>query len=159
FTLTVTTASSPPALTSSNADLESFGVPFSFTVTTDGYPVPTLTKTGTLPSGVTFTDNGNGTATIAGTPAMTAVGVYTLTLKAKSTAGTTTQSLTLTITKVPVLKSITTKTAHVGTAFSMTVTASGFPTATLTESGTLPGGLTFVDNGNGTAKIAGTPVP
>jgi hypothetical protein len=31
-------------------------------------PTPTLTETGELPSGVTFKDNGNGTATLGGTP-------------------------------------------------------------------------------------------
>ena len=41
----------------------------SYTVTTTGYPAPTITETGALPAGLTFTDNGNGTATISGTPA------------------------------------------------------------------------------------------
>ena len=45
------------------------GSPFSFTVTTTGAPAAALTETGALPSGITFTDNGNGTATIAGTAA------------------------------------------------------------------------------------------
>ena len=48
------------------------GQAFSFTVTTTGSPAPTLTRAGTLPTGVTFNDNGNGTATLAGTPAATA---------------------------------------------------------------------------------------
>ena len=157
FVLTVTTATSSPTITSASSDTETFGVPFSFTVTTDGYPAPKLTKTGALPPGVTFTNNGDGTATIAGTPSMSAVGAYPLTIKAKSTAGTTTQAFTLTITMAPVIKPITTKTAHVGAAFSMTATASGSPTPALTESGTLPNGLTFTDNGDGTATIAGTP--
>src|SRR5579872_3826210 len=44
----------------------------SFTVTTSGMPggsAIVLGENGTLPSGVNFTDNGNGTATINGTPA------------------------------------------------------------------------------------------
>ncbi len=157
FVLTVTTATSVPAITSDTSDTETFGVPFSFTMNTSGYPAPALTKTGALPSGVTFTDNGDGTAAIAGTPAASAVGVYMLTIKAKSSTGTTTQSFTLTITKAPVIKNISTKTAHVGTAFSMTVKASGYTTPALTESGTLPNGITFTDNGNGTATLSGTP--
>ena len=40
-----------------------------FTVTTAGTPTPAITVTGTLPAGVTFVDNGDGTATLAGTPA------------------------------------------------------------------------------------------
>ena len=42
---------------------------------------------------------------------------------------------------------------HVG---SFSVTASGTPMASLSESGFLPSGVTFVDNGNGTATLAGT---
>jgi fibronectin type 3 domain-containing protein len=157
FDLTVTTATSAPAITSASSDTESFGVPFSFTVTTTGYPLPALTKSGALPAGVTFTDNGDGTATIAGTPAASALGVYSLTLKAKSSSGTTTQSFTLTITKSPVLHAVATKTAHAGTAFTLTVKSSGYYTPSLSESGALPSGLTFIDNGDGTATLAGTP--
>ena len=46
-----------------------------FTVTTSG-TTPKITLTGALPSGVTFTDNGDGTAKISGTPAANAPGVY-----------------------------------------------------------------------------------
>jgi hypothetical protein len=158
FVLTVTTASTAPAITSSDEDTGTFGEPFSFEVTTTGYPAPKITKSGALPSGVTFTDNGDGTATIAGTPTASAIGVYTLTLKAKSSAGEATQTLTLTITKAPVIKPVPTKTAAVGTPFSMTVTSSGYYTPSLTESGALPAGLGFTDNGDGTATIAGTPL-
>jgi hypothetical protein len=157
FTLTVTTATSAPAITSSAADTATFGVPFSFTVTTTGYPAPKITRTGALPAGVTFTSNSDGTATISGTPAKAAVGAYPLTLTAKSTAGTATQTLTLTITKSPVIKKIPNTTGQVGTALNLAITASGDTTPAITESGTRPSGLTFTDNGNGTAAIAGTP--
>ena len=36
-----------------------------FTVTTTASPVPSLSESGALPAGVTFTDNGDGTATLA----------------------------------------------------------------------------------------------
>ena len=38
-------------------------------MTTTGFPTPTVSESGALPGGVTFTDNGNGTATLSGTPA------------------------------------------------------------------------------------------
>ena len=38
-------------------------------MTSTGVPTATLSETGALPAGVTFTDNGDGTATLAGTPA------------------------------------------------------------------------------------------
>jgi hypothetical protein len=37
------------------------------------------------------------------------------------------------------------------------VTTTGFPTPSITEAGVLPGGVTFVDNHNGTGKLSGTP--
>ena len=43
----------------------------------------------------------------------------------------------------------------VGTAGSFTVTTTGYPTSALSESGALPSGVTFVDNGNDTASLAG----
>ena len=39
-----------------------------FTITTSGNPVPTITQTGHLPGGVKFSDNGDGTATLSGRP-------------------------------------------------------------------------------------------
>jgi hypothetical protein len=40
---------------------------FSFTVSASGAPTPRLKETGTLPHGVKFHDNHNGTATLSGT--------------------------------------------------------------------------------------------
>ena len=42
-------------------------VPFTFTVRARGYVTPTFRLTGTLPAGVSFVDNYNGTATLSGT--------------------------------------------------------------------------------------------
>jgi hypothetical protein len=38
----------------------------------------------------------------------------------------------------------------------VTITATGFPTPTLTEAGVLPAGVTFVDNKNGTGTLSGS---
>ena len=60
--------------------------------------MPSLTETGTLPSGVTFKDNGNGTATLSGAPATGTAGSYALTFKAHNGVGTdASQSFTLTV--------------------------------------------------------------
>ena len=68
----------------------------SFTVTTTGFPTPTVSESGALPGGVTFTNNGNGTATLSGTP--TAAGTYPLTLTAANgVLPNATQSFTLTV--------------------------------------------------------------
>jgi hypothetical protein len=107
---------------------------------------------------VTFTNNtatSAGTATISGTP--TAGGVFTLKITAKNNAGTSTaQTFTLTVSQAPKITSAATTTATVGTALSFTVKTSGYPAPAITESGALPGGVTFTD-ANGTATIAGTP--
>ena len=59
-----------PATTSANYSSFMQGTPGSFTITTTGYPVPSLSisPAGALPSPLMFTDNHNGTATISGTP-------------------------------------------------------------------------------------------
>jgi hypothetical protein len=82
-TLTVTPAATQaPTITSADGTTFVVGTPGAFTVTTTGLPVPGLTESGALPSGVTFVDNGNGTATLAGTPDPGTAGTYTLTITA-----------------------------------------------------------------------------
>jgi len=54
-------------------------------------------------------------------------------------------------------EAVATKTAHAGAFFSAIIKSSGYVTPALTESGILPAGLTFTDNGNSTATLAGTP--
>ena len=45
-----------------------------------------------------------------------------------------------------------------GSAGTFAVTSTGSPTAFLSESGSLPSGVSFIDNGDGTATLSGTPV-
>jgi PKD repeat protein len=154
FTLTVDEA---PALTSATSATFTVGTAQTFTVTTNGFPAPSLTESGGLPTGVTFHDNGNGTAKLLGTPAVGQGGPYTVTLTASNGTGTSTQTFTLTVDEAPALTSASSATFTVGTAQTFTVTTNGFPAPTLTESGGLPTGVTFHDNGDGTAKLLGTP--
>ena len=150
----------PPTFLSSHSTTFVVGQAGSFTITTKaGLPTATtLTEKGTLPAGVSFKDNGNGTATLKGTPAAGKDGTYALTFTASNgTAPNATQSFTLTVDQAPALTSAAPPIFVVGQAGSFTVTTSGFPTPTLTLSGTLPAGLSFKDNGNGTATLSGTP--
>jgi large repetitive protein len=57
-----------PAITSGNSVNFQTTVGGSFTVTTTGFPTPSISEAGTLPGGVTFVDNHNGTGTLSGTP-------------------------------------------------------------------------------------------
>jgi hypothetical protein len=154
FTLTVNTA---PVVTSGSSTTFTVGTPGTFTVTTTGAPAPALTETGALPGGVTFTDHGNGTATLGGTPAAATGGTYAIMIKATSSSGSTTQNFTLTVDQAPAITSANSTTFSVGTNGSFTVTTTGFPLDPITETGALPSGVTFVDNGNNTATLSGTP--
>ena len=155
--IAITPASGAPAFTSRPDATEPAGTRFTFTVTTSGSPAPTITRTGQLPSGVRFTNNGDGTATISGTPAKAAAGVYPLTLTASNVNGTATQAFTLTITRAPAIGEIPVIRATEGTHLSRTVRAAGYPPPALAESGPLPSGLSFTDEANGTAVITGIP--
>jgi autotransporter-associated beta strand protein len=79
-----------PKITSASNATFTFGQLSSFTVTTTfGFPTSTtLSETGELPPGLIFEDNGNGTATISGSPIGAANGAYTLTLTAANGSGT-----------------------------------------------------------------------
>ena len=100
-----------PAITSAASATSIVGTAFSFTVDTTGAPTPKLTEAGALPSGITFTDNGNGTATIAGTAAAGSGGSYPITITASNGVGTAaTQSFTLTNAEAPTITSASTAT-------------------------------------------------
>src|SRR5215831_20881106 len=145
-------------ITSPNTTAITVGTSGSFTVMTTGFPAAASTETGALPNGVTFKDNGNGTGTLSGTPAAGTVGTYPITFTAINGVGTAaSQSFTLTVNTAPVIASANSTTFTVGTLGTFSVTTTGTPTPSLTETGTLPGGVTFKDNGNGTGTLSGTP--
>jgi hypothetical protein len=126
-----------PAITSANTALFTEGSEGSFPVTATGYPTPTITESGTLPEGVTF-----GGGVLSGTP--TQDGVYTISFEASNEAGSTVQSFTLTVDAAPVFTSANTALFTEGVKGSFPVTASGYPSPTITQTGgTLPAGVTF----------------
>ena len=157
FTLTVAAPGSA-AITSSPGTTVTAGTAMApFTVTTAGFPVPSLTKRGALPSGVTFSDNHNGTATISGNPGATRGGAYVVTITASNDQGTASQTFTLVVNEEPAITSRASTTFTPGDSGTFTITTDGFPAPSLTESGTLPSGVTFTDNQDGTATISGVP--
>jgi uncharacterized repeat protein (TIGR01451 family) len=86
------------AITSPARVTDDAGSPLSFSVTTTGGPVPSITETGKLPKHVTFVDNGDGTATISGTPKRSRPRTFHLTVRATfGTSWVSTQKLTLRI--------------------------------------------------------------
>ena len=97
-------AVSAPQITSPSTATFLAGRANSFKVVATGVPTPSLSKVGPLPAGVTFTDNGDGTATFAGTPAAGTAGSYQLGLTAAGgVSPDATQSFTLIVPARPAL--------------------------------------------------------
>lgn len=99
------TATESPAFTSANNTSFDLGFVSTFNISATGNPLTmTISLTGTLPTGVTFTDNGNGTAEFSGTPAAGTAGIYNLVLTADNgVLPNGTQNFTLTVRNGPVV--------------------------------------------------------
>jgi nitrogen regulatory protein PII-like uncharacterized protein len=151
FTLTVNAA---PAFTSADNATFVAGAAQTFAVTTAGLPIAAISTGDTLPSGVTLTDNGDGTATLA-MDSSTAAGVYTFTIKAANgVSPDATQTFTLTVNAAPAITSADNATFVAGAAQTFAVITSGLPIAAISTADTLPAGVTLTDNGDGTATLA-----
>ena len=138
FTLTVNEA---PSIRSASSTTFVVGTAGSFTVVSKGYPAPTFSEMGTLPSGVTLNST---TGVLSGTPGAGTGGTYPITLKASNGIGTdATQSFTLTVNQAPAITSGNSAAFTVGQAATFTVTATGFPTPTFSETGGLPNGISL----------------
>ena len=87
----------PPLITSTNSTAFTVGTPGTFTVTASGFPTPTLSEAGTLPSGVAFN-----AGVLSGTPGAGTNGSYPLVFTATNSAGTNTQNFTLTVNQASV---------------------------------------------------------
>ena len=151
-----------PVFTSAASYAFVAGQPSSFPVTTTGFPTATLTATTGLPSWAHFTDNGDGTGLLTGTPPAESASASPITITLTATGLTVvTQPFKLTVTQPPTfLTSPLAETFTVGTAIpTVTVaTTAGLPSKTTLSIGPkLPAGLTFTDKGTGTATITGTP--
>ena len=158
-TVTISLPGSHP-YTFTSADHVTFTAcqPNTFHVIVTGNPTPALTEDGVLPSGITFTDNGDGTGTLSGTPAPGTVGTYPIVFHAeKNKPHQTDQNFTLTVVCggcVTVTAPIV-NTGTINTPFSQTFTQSGGAAPiTWSESGALPAGLTF---NTSTGVLSGTP--
>src|ERR1035441_5021061 len=153
LTLTVDQA---PAISSAASTTFTVGTAGSFTVTASGYPSSmTFTETGTLPSGVTLTTAG----VLSGTPAAGTGNSYPITITANNGTTNTTQTFTLVVNQAPMfnLGATGSDTMAVDTPNIVLIFTSGYPSAAISESGTLPSGVTFLDNGNGHGTLSGEP--
>src|SRR5581483_9385141 len=146
FTLTVDQSL---VITSSASTTFTVGTLGTFTPTASGFPSPSITESGALPSGVIFTSG-----VLSGTPNGGTGGVYDITFTAANGVGSASQAFALTVDQGPAITSSASTTFIVGTAESFTLAATGFPAPTFSESGALPSGLTF-NSASGT--LSGTP--
>ena len=97
---------------------------------------------------MTFTDNGDGTATLPAHPQQAQAAATRSRSPPRNSAGHTNQSFTLTVNRAAGDHERRSRHVHVGSAGSFTVTTTaGYPAATtISESGILPGGVTLTDN-------------
>jgi YVTN family beta-propeller protein len=92
----------PPAITSASQTAFKTARAGSFTVTSTGSPTPSLSESGAMPRGVSFTDHGDGTASLAGTPEAATGGSYPITIKASNgVSPDASQTFTLTVQSPP----------------------------------------------------------
>ena len=161
YTINPATSCNPPTITSAPPTATAtVGQSYSFEVTTcTTTGAPKLAATG-LPKGLALVNNGNGTATISGTPKVKDLSSYsgtiTATVKSQTPA---TQSFTITVDQAAIITSKLKPLVHTGQTITPPIevaTEYGFPTPTLTATG-LPSGVTLQDNGDGTGDLVGTP--
>ena len=170
FTIRVANVNDPPTFTSTVDSIENAiqDALYSYTVEAsdvdDGDSV-TLEAT-TKPSWLSFTDNGDKTGVLSGTPGNDDVGDHSVVITATDESNVSvTQSFTITVANVndpptftsTVDESVTNATEDV--AYSYTVIASdvdGGDSVTL-EATTKPSWLSFTDNGDNTGVLSGTP--
>ena len=123
-----------------------------FTVTTTGSPVPLLSLSGTLPPGLVFRDNLNGTAAISGTPPADARGTYELTITATNGVGSpAVQYLAMTLGGARTTTSLSSSANPVSLGQAVTYTARVVPTPN-------GGTVNFLANGGAIAGCTGVPV-
>ena len=139
FTLTVNQG---PNFTSPNSTTFTVGSFGTFLVSASGFPPPAIGESGALPAGVTFGDNGNGSAALQGSPQPGSGGIYTLLLTATNVAGSTTQTFTLTVNEAPTINTpAVNQTVCAGATATFNATANGFPPPTVQWKVSTNGGL------------------
>src|SRR4029453_16545816 len=121
-----------------------------------GARTPAITKTGTLPTGITFIDNSNGTATLSETPALGTVGSYPITITDNNgVSPNATQNFTLTVQRATPTVSVTGGTfTYDGNPHA----ASGFAHGVGGISDVLSPAVTFSYAGTG-STTSGAPAP
>lgn len=162
--ITVNNVNQLPVLATIGPRSVNEGVNLNFNVTATDADGTTLTLSATtpLPTGATFTDNGNNSGTFNWTPTFTQSGMYNVTFYASDGVDTDSEQVVITVNNVnqpPVLAAIGPQLVNenANLNFNVSATDADGVTPTLTTSSPLPTGATFTDNGNGTGTFDWTP--
>jgi len=140
-----------PAITSANTTTFTVGQAGTFTVTATGVPTPTFSLSGTAPSWLSLDST---TGVLSGTPPVGSGGSYSFTVTAAN--GVTpdaTQPFTLVVDEAPSFANPDTTTFTVGQAGLFELDINGYPPGSVTETGTLPKGVSYLSS----AALSGTP--
>jgi hypothetical protein len=155
--VSISYAVSAPAITSASNTTFQTGRAGNFTVTTSGVPTPSLSESGALPSGVSFTDNGDGTATLAGTPADGTGGTYPLTITASNgISPDASQTFTLTVQEPTTTSASSVSTSFSSSSQSVTLNATVTSPAGAVNEGTVTFTVRNVATVIGAATTSGT---
>ncbi|MBW4681149.1 MAG: FG-GAP repeat protein [Microcoleus vaginatus WJT46-NPBG5] len=163
FTLTVGNVNDAPAFTSTAVTAGTQDVAYSYNISTTDEDGNSLTISAiTLPSWLTLTDNGDGTATLAGTPTNNEVGNRNVVVRVNDGTVDVEQNFTLTVGNVndaPAFTSTPVINADEDSTYIYNISTTDPDSGdTLTiDAITLPSWLTLTDNGDGTATLTGTP--
>jgi hypothetical protein len=166
-----------PQITSADTTTFTSGLLGTFKVRTTGGPTPSLSDSSpvagctpsTLPSGLSFTDNDDGTATIAASATDIPGGEYTLCLTASNgIQPAATQVFTLDVDQAPSIPGGFSSSPYItfvtGQANTFTIPVAGFPVPSLVVTDCAPGdafppGVTVVQNADGSVKLSTTSAP
>ncbi len=160
--ITVVFVNQPPVLAAIGAKsvAEAVNLNFVASASDPNGTNPAMTAVG-LPTGATYTDHANGTATFNWTPTLSQAGLYNVTFIASDGTLADSEVVVITVTDVnqpPVLTAIGPKTTAEGTVLSFATSATD-PDGTipaLTAVG-LPTGAAYVDSLNGRGRFTWTP--
>ncbi len=143
-----------PAFTSGNSTTFVVGSLGTFTLAAAGTPAPTFSMSPAPPSGLSLN---SATGVLSGKPGGGTGGVYALTATATNgVSPDATQSFTLVIDESPIITSVAAATLTVGQSGSFQLAASGYPAPVISETTTLPTGITY---NPATQTLSGMPAP
>ncbi|PWB68849.1 hypothetical protein C3F09_10930, partial [candidate division GN15 bacterium] len=163
-TITVIDAGNqPPVLAAIGAKSTTEGILLTFGISAsdpDG-TIPSF-STGTLPTGATFVDNGNGTGTFNWTPSFTQSGGYSVVFRASDGALADSEIVSINVleagNRAPVISPVGPQSITEGLLLTVNITSSD-PDGTIPVlwTSTLPSGAVFTDAGDGTGSFTWTP--